>query len=74
MELAIIMKIVKASTSKPNSKPPPGDKTLGIDPDNRFYEIEDGDKTEEGKASKILIIHYSSLATSNKNIVKRDVP
>ena len=49
MELAIIMKIVKASTSKPNSKPPPGDKTLGIDPDIHFNKIEDSSNTEEGK-------------------------
>ena len=32
----------------PNIKPPPGDKTLGIDPDIRLYKIEGGDKTEEG--------------------------
>ena len=40
------MKTIKASTDKPNSKPPPGDKTLGIEPVVRFYEIEDGDNTE----------------------------
>ena len=28
-------------------KPPPGDKTHGIEPDIRFYELEDGDNTEE---------------------------
>ena len=33
------MKTVKASTVKPNGKPPPVDKYLGIEPDIRFYEI-----------------------------------
>ena len=46
MERAISLKIVKVSTPKPNIKPLPGDKTLGFDPDIRFYEIEDGDHTE----------------------------
>ena len=45
----IILKTVKASTAKPDNTPPPGDKTLGIEPDIRFYEIEDSDKTEEGE-------------------------
>ena len=39
---------VKASSAKPSGKPPPGDKTCGIDPATRFYEIEDGDGTEKG--------------------------
>ena len=38
---------VKASTEKLLGKPPPGDKTLGIEPDIRFYEIEDSDNTVE---------------------------
>ena len=38
----------KASSVKPLGKPPPGDKTFGIDPATRFYDIEDGDETEEG--------------------------
>ena len=42
------LKTVKDSTAKPNNKAPPGDKTIGIDPDIRFYETEDGDKTKEG--------------------------
>ena len=37
---------VKASASKPMYKPPPGDKTSGIDQEIRFYNIEDVDKTE----------------------------
>ena len=40
---------VKASTDKPSGKPPPGDKILGIDPEIRFYELEDSDNTEEGE-------------------------
>ena len=47
----------KASTSKPSWKPPPGDKSIGIDPAIRFYEIEDGDKTKEGEDPEIFIIH-----------------
>ena len=39
---------VKDSAAKPLGKPPPGDKTSGIDPEILFYAIEDGDKTEEG--------------------------
>ena len=41
------MKTVKSSISKPNGKPPPGNKTLGLESDNRFYEIEVGDNNEE---------------------------
>ena len=41
------MKTLKASTSNRNSRPPPGDKSLGFYPDIHFYEIEDGDNTEE---------------------------
>ena len=37
---------VKASTDKPSGKPPPGDETLGIEPEIRFCAIEDGDETE----------------------------
>ena len=29
----------KALTSKPSGKPLPGDKTLGLDPEIRFYKI-----------------------------------
>ena len=47
MTNTIRLKTVKASTAKSNCKPTPGDKTLGFDPYIRFYEIEDGDKTEE---------------------------
>ena len=41
------MKTLKASTENPNVKPPPGEKSLGIEPTNRFYEIEDNDNTDE---------------------------
>ena len=46
MTKTISTKTVKASTAKNNGKPPPENEPLGIDPDIRFYEIEDGDKTE----------------------------
>ena len=29
-------------------KPPPGDKTLGLEPEIRLYAVEDGDETKEG--------------------------
>ena len=42
---------VKASAAKPSGKPPSRDKTLGVDPEIRFYAIEDGGETEEGEES-----------------------
>ena len=38
---------VKDSAAKPPGKPPPRDKTFGIEPAIRFYYIEDGDDTEK---------------------------
>ena len=38
----------KASTAKPYGKPTPEYKSLRLDTAIRFYEIEDGDSTEEG--------------------------
>ena len=40
------MEAVEAWTAKPNWKPLPVDKYLGVDPDILFYEIEYIDKTE----------------------------
>ena len=40
---------VKVSKAKPFGNTPPGDKTLGIYKATQFYELEDGDKTEEGE-------------------------
>ena len=48
---------VKASAPNPLVKPPPRDKTLGVETVIRFYELEDGDKTEEGEESEIIITH-----------------
>ena len=31
---------VKASAAKTSGKPPPGDKTLGLDPEIHFYTLE----------------------------------
>ena len=45
----ISLKTVKSSTDKLNEKPPPVDKSLGLDPYILFNEIEDDDKTEEEK-------------------------
>ena len=37
---------VKASAAKPPGKPLPGDKTLVVEPEIRFYELDYIDKTE----------------------------
>ena len=65
---------VKASTAKPLGKPPPGDKTCGVDPAIRFYEIEYVDETEKREEVEILVAYGSSLAASKKNLVKRQFP
>ena len=62
---------VKASTTKPNGKPQSVDKLLGIEPDIRFYEIED---VEKGKEAEILVIHDLRLVETKKNIIKRKFP
>ena len=67
-------KAVNYSTDKPNSKPPPGDKSLGIDPDIRFYKTEDGYLTEEVQEEEILTMHDKILTATKKNIVKRKFP
>ena len=68
------MKTIKVSTAKLNGKPPPGGKYPGIEPDIHFYEIEDGDNTEDEEESEILVIHELSLATSKQNIIKIKFP
>ena len=40
---------VMASAAKPSGKPPPEDKTFGLEPATRFYAIEESDETEEGE-------------------------
>ena len=40
---------VEDPAAKTLAKPLPGDKTLGIEPAIRLYDIEDGDKTKEGE-------------------------
>ena len=65
---------VKDSSAKTLGKTPPGDKTLGLDPEIRFYAIEDGDDTEEGEEAEIIVIHESSLTASKKNLVNRKFP
>ena len=53
MEMCINMKMktLKASTASTKGKHLSGDKSLGIEPSIHFYEIEDGDNTEEGEES-----------------------
>ena len=47
----------EASTAKYLGNRPPVDKTLWLEPATRFYEIEDGDKTDKVEEAEILIIH-----------------
>ena len=54
--ISIKVKTVETSTANHNGKPPPGDKSLGIEPFIRFYDIEGSDKTEEGEEAETLII------------------
>ena len=50
MEKSTSKKIsVKASEAKPSGKPPPGDKSFGIETAIRFYDIEDRDENERGE-------------------------
>ena len=70
MARTISLKTVKASTSNLDGKPPPRDKTLGVEPEICSYKIEDGDKTEEVEEAEILVINDSSLTLYNQNLVK----
>ena len=75
MEQSISKKIsVKASTANTSGKPPLWDKTYGIEPAIRFYEIEDRDETEKGEEEEILVVYESSLAASKQNLVKMQFP
>ena len=65
---------VKASAAKTLVNPPPVDKTLGLESFIRFYELEDGENTEELEEAEILVIHDSSLVASKKNLVNRKFP
>ena len=65
---------IKASTAKPSGKLPSGDKNCGLETAIRFYGIEDGDETEKGEESEILVIYYSSLVASKQNLVKKQFP
>ena len=50
MYKTIVKKISdKVSAAKPLGKPPPGDKTLGVESEILFCAIEDSDETEEGE-------------------------
>ena len=45
---------ISKRTANPPGNPPPRDESFGLDPEIRFYAIEDSDITEEGE-SKILV-------------------
>ena len=59
---------VKASSEKPSGKPLPGDKTFGIEPDIRFYAIEDRDNTENEKKQKSLLLTTQALRHISKTL------
>ena len=61
----------KISVKDSTSKPLPRDISFGVDPDIRFYDIEDGDKTEKGEEAEILVFYDSSILVSKQNLVKR---
>ena len=67
-------KYFEYSAAKPAGKPLPRDKTFGIEPDIRFYSIEDGDETGKGEEEEILVVYDSSLTASEKIFVKRKFP
>ena len=64
----------KASAANPLGKLSTGDKTLGIDPQIRFYAIEDSDDTEEVEEAEILVVYDSCLVASKQNLVKNKFP
>ena len=45
------MTTVEVLTSNPSGKLPPWDKTLQLNPDIHFYDIEDSNNIEEGEES-----------------------
>ena len=64
---------VKALADKPSGKPPPRNKTLGLEMAIRFFTLEDSDETEEWEEAEIVVFHDSSFTLSKKNLVKRKV-
>ena len=64
----------KASADKHLVKSLPRDKSIGLEPEIKFYELEDRGKTEEGEEEEIIVIYDSRLAESKQNIVKRKLP
>ena len=65
---------VKTSSENPLVNPPPGDKTLGLDPEIRFYTLEDGDDTVEGEETEICLVYDSTLTVYRQNLIKRKFP
>ena len=66
--------ILKVSIAKPSFKPLPEDKSLGLDSSIRLYELEDGDKTEEGEDAEILIVQDKSLAATKQKYRQEKFP
>ena len=65
---------MNASTAKPLEKYLTGDKSLGLETDIRFYELEDSDNTKEVEYAEILIIQDKILLSTKKNLFKRKFP
>ena len=54
-----LVREIKQRHLKPSrlGKPPPEDKTLGIEPAIRFCSLEDGNDTSEGEEAETLVFH-----------------
>ena len=59
----------KPSTANPSGKPPPRDKSLGLEPAIPFNAIEDGDETEEGEEAEILVITTKASRQPSKTYI-----
>ena len=51
----------KASEAKPLDKPPPGGEIFEIEPEIRFYDIEDEEDTEKGEEAETLKFKTKAL-------------
>ena len=61
---------VKDSAANSLGKPPTRDKTLGVEPEILFYELEDVDETTEGEEVEIIFVHDSNLRYISKNSLR----
>ena len=62
--------LAKASAAKPLGKPPPRDEVLGLEPEIRFYELDDDYNFAEEEEAEILVIHNLILTGSEKRPIE----